>query len=303
MGKARPSGPYAAEMTGPGAWPETDEDVFTERANELGGILTKVDAALTTWQGHQATIFNGVHVWSGDASKAAGSAVEGATKAMQDHAKQLRDAIEWCKTAAANIVVAKDLIASNVTAAQQEIQSIENAAAKNNQNPDGAIQTLVQREYKENFDVISVFAMASGAKLEDLPLSPPGEPGKPDPHGTTSPQNFAPEVQRPPKSGDVERVSTTGQPPTPPAAPPTSRPGGFERVSTNTPPSAPPAAPPVRSSSQPGSFESPKVNPPAAPVAQPPVAQPPAAGPAPAAPAGPAPSHRAWAAGLQVRRA
>ena len=141
MGKARPSGPHAAEMTGPGAWPETDEDVFTQRANELGGVLTKVNAALTTWQGHQATIFNGVHVWSGDASKAAGAAVEGATKAMQNHAKQLTDAIAWCNNAATTIGVVKDTISSNVTAAQQEIQSIEKTAGKNNQNLEGAIRT------------------------------------------------------------------------------------------------------------------------------------------------------------------
>ena len=57
--------------------------------------------------------------------KAAGAAVEGATKAMQNHAKQLLDAIEWCNNAATTIGVAKDTITSNVTAAQQEIQSIE----------------------------------------------------------------------------------------------------------------------------------------------------------------------------------
>ena len=62
MGKSKPSGPHANEMTGPGAWPETDEDVFTNRANELGSILAKVDAALSSWQQHRATIFNGVHV-------------------------------------------------------------------------------------------------------------------------------------------------------------------------------------------------------------------------------------------------
>ena len=28
MGKSKPSGPHANEMTGPGAWPETDEDVY-----------------------------------------------------------------------------------------------------------------------------------------------------------------------------------------------------------------------------------------------------------------------------------
>ena len=75
MGKSRPSGPHAAEMTGPGAWPEADEDAFTDRADELSGVLSKVNAALSSWQGHQATIFNGVHVWSGDASQAAGAAV------------------------------------------------------------------------------------------------------------------------------------------------------------------------------------------------------------------------------------
>ena len=69
---------------------------------------------------------------------------------MQDDAKQLRDAIEWCKIAASNIVGAKETITSNVTLAQSEIQLIEKTAAQNNQNPDGAIQALVEREYKEN---------------------------------------------------------------------------------------------------------------------------------------------------------
>ena len=43
MGKGETTGPYANEMTGPGAWPETDEDIYTNRAKELGGILTSVD--------------------------------------------------------------------------------------------------------------------------------------------------------------------------------------------------------------------------------------------------------------------
>jgi len=82
MGRARPTGPYANEMTGPGAWPDTDETVYTNRAADLGRTLTSVTESLTTWQQHQAAIFNGVHVWSGDASKAASGAVEGATKAL-----------------------------------------------------------------------------------------------------------------------------------------------------------------------------------------------------------------------------
>jgi hypothetical protein len=174
MGKAKPTGQYANQMTGPGAWPETDEDAFSQRAAELSDILTKVDGALSAWQGNQATIFNGVHVWSGDASKAAGAAVEGATKAMQGHAAQLRDAIAWCKHAAANIVGAKDTITHNVTVAQREIQLIEKKAAQNNQNPEGAIRTLVEREYGEN--VVTINALASGLADPNLPLSPADEP-------------------------------------------------------------------------------------------------------------------------------
>ena len=91
-------------MTGSGAWPETDEDAYTNRATELSEILSKVDGTLTSWQSHQAAIFNGPHVWSGDASKAAGAAVDGATKALQEHQQQLRDAIASCNDAASHIV-------------------------------------------------------------------------------------------------------------------------------------------------------------------------------------------------------
>ena len=138
MGKAKPTGPYANEMTGPGAWPETDETTYTNRATELGKTLASVTESLTTWQQHQASIFNGVHVWSGDASKAAGGAVEGATKALQNHAQQLRDAISWCNEAATHISNAKDAIASNVAAAQQEIHSIKQAAARARELRDGS---------------------------------------------------------------------------------------------------------------------------------------------------------------------
>jgi len=138
VGKGKPSGPYANEMAGPGAWPETDEDTYTNRANELDGILSKVDAALEKWQSHQASIFNGPHVWSGDASKQAGAAVDGATKALQERQRQIRDARDWCRNAATNIVNLKDTVTNNVEAGQQEIGTIEKTAAKTNRNPDAA---------------------------------------------------------------------------------------------------------------------------------------------------------------------
>jgi len=62
MGKSRPPGPHSNDMTRSGAWPETDEDVYSNRAKELGGVLSTVTAALETWQSQQASIFNGPHV-------------------------------------------------------------------------------------------------------------------------------------------------------------------------------------------------------------------------------------------------
>ena len=183
MGKAKPSGPYAGEMTGPGAWPETDEDVYTNRAEELGRIRTAVTDALVTWENHQASIFNGVHVWSGDASNAAGAKVEAYTKAMKAHQQQLDDAITWCNTAASNIVSAKDTITANVTAAQQEIQTIEDTAALTGLDPDGDVRAVVEREYGENVATIDGLAVGLGGK-PGMPASPVDGPGKPEPNQT-----------------------------------------------------------------------------------------------------------------------
>src|SRR4051812_29142858 len=180
MGKSKPTGPHSGEMTGPGAWPETDEDAYSNRARELGGILSSVSTALDAWQCQQASIFNGPYVWSGDASKRAGAAVDGATKAMQAHQQQLRDAIAWCNDAATNIVSAKDTITSNVGAGQQEIQTIEKTAARTNQNPEGAIRAVVERKYGENVSTIDALAVRLGGK-PGIPASPANGPGKPDP--------------------------------------------------------------------------------------------------------------------------
>jgi len=163
-------------MTGPGAWPDTDEDVYTNRANELDGVLSKLDGALSGWQSHQASIFNGPHVWSGDASKSAGAAVDGATESLQEHQQQLRNARDWCRNAANNIIDVKDTVTTNVEAGQQEIGTIEKAAAKTNQNPDGAIRAVVERKYGENVATIKALAVGLGWK-PDISASPADQPG------------------------------------------------------------------------------------------------------------------------------
>ena len=191
MGKSKPTGPHADEMTGPGAWPETDEDIYTNRAKELGQIRSAVTDALEIWGRHQASIFNGVHVWSGDASNAAGTKVDGYTKAMRTHQQQLDDAITWCNTAASNIVSAKDTITANVTAAQQEIKTIADTAALTALDPNGDIRAVVEREYGENVATIDALAVGLGGK-PGMPASPVDGPGKPDPNQPTAGESGTP---------------------------------------------------------------------------------------------------------------
>ncbi|WP_210086309.1 hypothetical protein [Mycobacterium sp. OAE908] len=169
-------------MARTGAWPETDEDVYTNRANELDRILSKVDATLSKWQNHQASIFNGPHVWSGDAATKAGAAVEGATKALQVHRQQLWDAREWCRSAATNISSVKDTITTNVEAGQLEIADIEKTASRTNHNPDVAIRNVVERKYSENVRTVESLAAGLGWK-PDISASPADQPAQPGRNG------------------------------------------------------------------------------------------------------------------------
>src|SRR3954447_9677959 len=90
---------YTQRMTGPGAWPETHESVFTERATQLGEVLSGLTGAIEGWAAHKASIFNGDHVWVGSGAGAANAKVGDHLQAMQQHQQQLRDAIGWCNQA------------------------------------------------------------------------------------------------------------------------------------------------------------------------------------------------------------
>ena len=118
---------------------------------------------------------------------AAGAKVEAYTKAMKAHQQQLDDAITWCNTAASNIVSAKDTITANVTAAQQEIKTIEDTAALTGLDPNGDVRAVVEREYGENVATIDGLAVGLGGK-PGMPASPVDGPGKPDPNQPTEMQ-------------------------------------------------------------------------------------------------------------------
>ena len=105
---------------------------------------------------------------------------------MRAHQQQLDDAITWCNTAANNIVSAKDTITKNVTAAQQEIKTIEDTAALTGLDPNGDVRAIVEREYGENVATIDALAVGLGGK-PGVPASPVDGPGKPDPEFSQQP--------------------------------------------------------------------------------------------------------------------
>ena len=118
-GRAKPSGQYADEMTGPGSWPETDESEFDRRKEVLAAAKSQVSAARITWDSLRAMIFNGAHVWAGKGASAAATAAERSSDAMADCEKRLDDAMQVCENASRSIGVAKDFIIDNVSRAAQ----------------------------------------------------------------------------------------------------------------------------------------------------------------------------------------
>ncbi|OBF49763.1 hypothetical protein A5778_19995 [Mycolicibacterium monacense] len=161
-------------MTGSGAWPEIDETMFSDRAEALERKLLALTGAKEKWSGHEAALFNGEHVWSGQGAGRAGSKVADHSTAMSAHEQQLRDAINWCDEAAKKVSGAKDTISDNVAAAQSEIQRLQNEAALLEQDPTSAIHSLVNEEYFQNFNTVNELAMSIGGK-PGLPQAPFGD--------------------------------------------------------------------------------------------------------------------------------
>ena len=55
----KPVGPYAEEMLGGGGWPEVDEAVLSDRADQLVQHLRQVTSALMHWQAAHGELFSG----------------------------------------------------------------------------------------------------------------------------------------------------------------------------------------------------------------------------------------------------
>lgn len=227
--RARPTGQYASEMTGAGAWPETDESLFTDRASSLGGVLSQAAKAREGWQTNQASIFNGVHVWAGEGASKAGAVVEKHASEMISHEQRMRDAISWCEKAAESITTAKDVICDNVAKGQEEIRQLEREAANQDIDATNAIQSVVNRKYFENFDTVNKLAVGLGGK-PGVPQAPFEEPDELDTDGSRVPDGQRPSFFVRPTSSEVPQAPVVGEPVAPPIGTPSIQPGASKGV-------------------------------------------------------------------------
>lgn len=168
--RKKPSGQYADEMTGTGAWPESDESEFDRRKDLLTGIKSKVTEARIGWDNLRALVFNGDHVWAGEGANTAAVDAERRSQAMAECEKQINHAIACCEYASKGIGTAKDLIIDNVNSELRKINEILDASAKENSDPFTAVRSIVDRAVGTNKKIVQ---LASNSLSGDgLSLSP-----------------------------------------------------------------------------------------------------------------------------------
>ncbi|KUI22413.1 hypothetical protein AU194_06495 [Mycobacterium sp. GA-2829] len=214
-------------MTGAGAWPETDESLFTNRAADLSQGKAALEGAKSGWSESQALIFNGPTVWTGTAAGKADAKVSDHGQHMVTHGQQYAAAIDSARLAAEDIGNTKDAIRKNVRLAQGEISERERQAAAEGRDAIGEIHSYVNDEYIKNFNLVGDMAERWGGDRgipeRPFPDETDGTPGEGD--GTKAGEatdrplaTFAPAVG----TGKTEIVSNgRAQRETPAVTPPT----------------------------------------------------------------------------------
>ncbi|MEE6134924.1 hypothetical protein SKC41_01095 [Mycobacterium sp. 050128] len=226
MGLAPPTGEYAVEMLAPNAWPESDEDVNFDRAEQYMRVLRQVSDVADNCRHQQLEIFDS-NVWSGSASGAADSEVGTLVAALATLQNGLATVITWHRTIARSIIQAKSDIYDNVDVAERKIDALANEFRLTEAERTEAIRAVVTATHEANAGVVTATAeqiLASKAwtppdtALQDLldQKAPPGRPGDDEPSDTDP---ALPGPVAPPPPGPV------APPPVGPAIPQPSLPG------------------------------------------------------------------------------
>ncbi|MEE3067238.1 MAG: hypothetical protein VYA67_25445 [Actinomycetota bacterium] len=266
MGLAPPTGEYAAEMLAPNAWPESDEDINFDRAEQYMRVLRQVSDVADNCRHQQLEIFDS-DVWSGSASGAADREVGTLVEALTTLQNGLATVITWHRNIARSIIQAKSDIYDNVDVAERKIDALANEFRLTDTERTEAIRAVVTNTHEANAAVVTATAeqiLASKAwtppdtALQDLldqkapPVRPgDGEPSNTDPtlpgpvaplpRGPAIPQPPGPAISQPSRPG-LGVPTIPGSSPASPATPAAATPGHATPDSGRSP-----TPPPVRS--------------------------------------------------------
>ncbi|WP_293319522.1 secretion protein EspK [Mycobacterium sp.] len=247
LGVAKPTGGYAEPMIDPGGWPDVDEQIFYDRAQQYTRVLHQLTGVLETCQHQRAEIFDG-GIWSGGAAAAANGELGALIDEMAVLQNGLATVITWHKYVAMTIVEAKSDVTDNVVAAHRTIDALEKDSSLDAAERTQQISTVVSSAHAANVAIVDGTAAQilvsktwkpPASALQELldqrtppPVTIPDTPAvRPSPDAPPRPAQPVPVTP-----GPVPVTPGKGGLTPPPVTPGT---GG-----TKPPPGTPPAGPP-----------------------------------------------------------
>jgi hypothetical protein len=153
MGVAKPTGGYAEQMLDPGGWPDVNEQVFYDRAQQYTQVLHQVTDVLETCRHQRAEIFDG-GIWSGSAAGAANGELGTLIGEMTTLQNGLATVITWHKYVALTIVQAKSDVTDNVVEAHRTIEVLENDPNLDAAELTTQINTVVSTAHGANVSIV-----------------------------------------------------------------------------------------------------------------------------------------------------
>ncbi|WAC90481.1 secretion protein EspK [Mycobacterium sp. Aquia_213] len=242
MGLAPPTGEYAAEMLAANGWPEIDEDLNFDRAEQYMQVFRQVSGVADDCRRQQFDTFDG-DVWSGSASGAANREVGTLIEALATLQSGLATVITWHRYIARSVIQAKSDIYDNVELAQRKINALENEIRLTAADRTAAITAVVDAAKGANAGVVAMTA-------EQILASKSWEP----PHNALQnllDQKAPPSITRPDKSlpdsgtPGVDEPSEPGPVVPRPGVPPLAGPRGGPALPPPSVPRIPAGVPPL----------------------------------------------------------
>lgn len=200
-----PEGKYARVIVKDGAWPDVDENMLYDRANEFTRVLHDVTEVLDICREQRTQIFDG-GLWSGEAAHIASKHMDHSTTQLASLQRSIAAVIDTHNRAASAIWEAKSTITDIVTTAEQRILSIkedrdldakERRDAVNDTVSDAhtsasGVVTLTAERIRDIFNTASTPGTIGDEVDHDAPAPPTAVPPHPDTNGDGVPVTQTP---------------------------------------------------------------------------------------------------------------